>query len=38
MLTLNSHQAYKKLRELRVAAQNNHTPAAGAVLAGGLLS
>ena len=28
----------EKLRDLRLAAQNNHTPAAGAVLAGGLLS
>ena len=38
MLTLNSHPAYKKLRDLRVAARNNHTPVAGAVLTGGLLS
>ena len=38
MLTLNSHPAYKKLRDLRLEARNNHTPPAGAVLAGGLLS
>ncbi|MDG1233440.1 MAG: glucosaminidase domain-containing protein [Pseudomonadales bacterium] len=37
MLTLNSHPAYTKLRDLRAAARNNHTPVAGAVLAGGLL-
>ena len=38
MLTLNSHPAYKKLRDLRLEARNNHTPLAGAGLAGGLLS
>ena len=38
MLTLNSHPAYKKLRDLRLEARNNHTPLAGARLAGGLLS
>lgn len=38
MLTLNSHPAYKKLRDLRVTARNTHTSAPGALLAGGLLS
>ena len=38
MLTLNSHPAYKKLRDLRLEARNNDTPLAGALLAGGLLS
>jgi Bax protein len=38
MLTLNSHPAYKKLRDLRLEARNNQTPLAGARLAGGLLS
>ena len=38
MQTLNSHPAYKKLRDLRLEARNNDTPLAGALLAGGLLS
>ena len=38
MQTLNSHPAYKKLRDLRLEARNKHTPLEGARLAGGLLS
>ena len=38
MQTLNSHPAYKKLRDLRLAARANNTPITGTLLAGGLLS
>ena len=38
ILTLNSHPAYKKLKDLRLEARNNHTLLTGALLAGGLLS
>ena len=38
MQTLNSHPAYKTLRDLRLAARTNNTPLTGTRLAGGLLS
>ena len=38
MQTLNSHPAYKPLRDLRLAARTNNTPLTGTLLAGGLLS
>ena len=38
MQTLNSHPAYKKLRDLRFAARANNTPITGTLLAGGLLA
>ena len=38
MQTLNSHPAYKTLRDLRLASRNNNTPLTGTLLAGGLLS
>jgi Bax protein len=38
MQTLNSHPAYKKLRDLRYAARSNNTPITGTLLAGGLLA
>tara|TARA_B110000977_G_scaffold148797_2_gene188653 strand:+ start:4458 stop:5231 length:774 start_codon:yes stop_codon:yes gene_type:complete len=38
MQTLNSHPAYKTLRDLRLAARTNNMPLTGTRLAGGLLS
>ena len=38
MQTLNSHPAYKTLRDLRLDARTNTTPLTGTLLAGGLLS
>jgi Bax protein len=38
MLTLNSHPAYQKLRDIRLQARANNTPPTGTLLAGGLLS
>lgn len=38
MLTLNSHPAYKKLRQLRSQARANNDPLTGTHLSGGLLS
>ena len=38
MQTLNSHPAYKKLRDLRFAPRVNNTPMTGTLLAGGLLA
>jgi Bax protein len=38
MLTLNSHPAYKNLRDLRLEARTNNTPLTGTLLANGLLS
>ena len=38
MQTLNSHPAYKKLRDLRFEARASNTPITGTLLAGGLLA